>query len=97
MAETHVPASVEVLREHGPLNLREIARFTAAALDANMQYEHVNSVLRVARDNGQVALIGSGGDYRNNIWKSLLPSRRTGTDRPLTPEAFPGTMPADGR
>lgn len=68
---TSEAVSVTVLRESGPLDLREITRLTAIRMGWSLMYDDVDAVLRREQDAGRVALVSSAGDYRNQVWKAV--------------------------
>lgn len=69
--------SVAVLREHGPLDLREITRYTAKRLGMSVMYEDVDAVLQRECEDGHVVLVVDAGDYRNRIWEASPVSVRS--------------------
>jgi hypothetical protein len=73
--------SVQVLREEGPLSLRDVTRLTARKMGCSLTHEGVAAVLESAARRGEVVCIGTGGDYRNNIWAPVPVSSSLGSDQ----------------
>lgn len=68
MSSSEWVPSVEVLRDMGPLTLREVTAETARRMGVPQTYEDVAAVLERERKRGRVARVSEGGDYRNNMW-----------------------------
>jgi hypothetical protein len=62
--------SVTVLRERGPMDLREVTRQTAIRLGASIMYDDVDAVLEREREAGRVRIAADAGGYRNRIWEA---------------------------
>jgi hypothetical protein len=78
-------ASVQILREHGPMDLRCVTRETAVRLQAgSLMYADVDAVLRAAAIRGEVRVLAERGDYRECVWEAVPASAIT---TPITGQA----------
>lgn len=69
--EEFVPPSVAVLREQGPLSIRDLTALTAARLGCSLGYDDVLAVMERERRASRVVQVTDGGDYRNRIWRAI--------------------------
>jgi hypothetical protein len=67
----YVAPSVIALRNHGPLTLREITRWTAIYTGTTQLYKDVDAVLLREEEAGRVMTVESPGDFRERVWRAV--------------------------
>lgn len=64
------PVSLRVLREQGPLTLRELTRQTAMKLKlGTILYDDVDAVMRQAENLGRAKIATLAPDWRDHTWE----------------------------
>ncbi len=66
----HLALSVIVLREQGPMSLRDLTAETAQRMGWSLMYDDVFGVLAAAQQRGEVRSIDDPDDYRNQRWEA---------------------------
>lgn len=67
---TDESASLIVLRENGPMTLRDLTAATANRMGFSLMYAEVDGVMRRHLDRGQAACDADAEDYRRSIWRA---------------------------
>lgn len=65
-----VSISTLVLKNHGPLDLREITQLTALRVGKSLKYENVHAVLLREQEAGRVTRVMETRDYRTDVWEA---------------------------
>lgn len=66
--------SLEILREQGPMTLRELTRATARKRNwGSLYYDDVDAVMHGHLDRGEVTR-EKAEDWRNDVWAAVAPT-----------------------
>lgn len=60
--------SLAILRERGPMTLRELTRATSVEMDCRQLYLDVDAVMHRHLEDGEVTLVEDGQDFREDRW-----------------------------
>lgn len=63
-------ASLDILREQGPMSLRDLARVTALEMGWTLLYDDVHNVMCRHEQRGEATCEPGSKDYRDAIWSA---------------------------
>lgn len=72
---SYTSVSLDVLREQGPMTLRELTGATAKRMGWSLMYADVDAVMRRHAEDGD-ATCSSGADYRDSVWTAATTGER---------------------
>lgn len=61
-------ASLEILRERGPMTLRDLTRATASRMGWTLLYDDVEAVMRSHQAKREATVETTAGDWRDYVW-----------------------------
>lgn len=73
MAEPHVSESLTILRDQGPMTLRDLTRATSIKMGWSLLHADIDAVMRGHLADGTARRdTNAGVDFRDNVWAAVL-------------------------
>lgn len=70
LSASRTSTSLEILREQGPMTLRDLTRATARRRNWSLMYADVDAVMHGHLERGQVTR-EKADDWRNDVWTAV--------------------------